>query len=78
MSDWTKHETHQGARPVHVLAVVDHLEQLLLTNVLHHHHGTDSEDVREAKVDDAVGWMAVSPWTSTNRGFPQERGARRL
>lgn len=50
------------ALPVNILAVVDHLPQLLLTNVLHHHHGADPEDIREAKVDDAVCWTVVSTW----------------
>lgn len=34
-----------GGLPINILAVVDHLQQLLLTNVLHHHHGADPEDI---------------------------------
>lgn len=48
--------------PVNILAVVDYLQQLLLTNVLHYHHGADPEDIREAKVDDAVCWTVISTW----------------
>ena len=48
--------------PVNILAVVNHLQQLLLANVLHHHHGADPEDVREAVVDDAVCRAVVSAW----------------
>lgn len=55
--------------PVNILAVVNHLLQLLLTNVLHHHHGADPEDIREAKVDDAVCWIVVSTWRPTQMGF---------
>lgn len=54
------------ALPVNVLAVVDHLPQLLLTNVLHHHHGADPKDIREAKVDDAIRWVVVSTWRLTD------------
>jgi len=52
--------------PVDILAVVHDLQQLLLTHVLHHHHGADPEDVGEAKVEDAVCRTVVSTWRSTD------------
>ncbi len=58
-----------GGLPINILAVVDHLQQLLLTNVLHHHHGADPEDIWEAKVDDAVCWVVISTWRHTDGGI---------
>lgn len=55
--------------PVYSLAVVNHLPQLFLTNILHHNHGADPEDIREAKVDNAVSWIVVSPWRYRHRKF---------
>lgn len=46
--------------PVNVLAVLYHLQQLLLTGVLHHHHGADSKDVCKAEIDDAVCGEVIS------------------
>ena len=57
------------ALPVDIMTVVDHLQQLLLTNVLHHHHGADPEDIREAKVDDAVCLAVISTWRYTHIGI---------
>ena len=53
-------KTHVCVLPVNILAVVDHLQQLLLANVLHHYHGADPENIRKAIVDDAVGWTVIS------------------
>lgn len=51
--------------PVDILTVVQHLPELLLTDVLHDYHGADPEDVREAKVDDAICRTVVSAWRHT-------------
>lgn len=48
--------------PVDILTVVEHLPEFLLTHVLHHYHCADPEDVRETKVDDAVGGTVISAW----------------
>lgn len=56
-----------SAQPVNILTVVDNLPQLLLTNILHHHHGADPEDIRETKVDDAVCRIVVSTWRYADR-----------
>lgn len=53
---------------------MEHLPELLLTHVLHHHQGADPEDVREAKVDDAVSRTVVSAW----RGEDEERRRMRV
>lgn len=55
------------AQPVNIQTVVDNLPQLLLTNILHHHHGADPEDIRETKVDDAVCWIVISTWRCADR-----------
>lgn len=50
----------QCVLPVHIMAVLDHLLQLLLSNPFHDNHSADPEDVREAKVDDAVCWLVIT------------------
>lgn len=50
----------QCVLPVHIMAVFDHLLQLLLSNPFHDNHSADPEDIREAIVDDAVRWLVVS------------------
>lgn len=46
--------------PVNILAVCRHLPQLLLSHILHDHHGADPEHISEAKVDDAVGRLVIA------------------
>lgn len=61
----TRRPQDLGTLPVHILTVVQHLPELLLTDVLHDYHGADPEDVGEAKVDDAICRTVVSAWRHT-------------
>lgn len=64
--------------PVHIMAVLDHLLQLLLSNPFHDNHSADPEDVREAIVDDAVCWLVVSTWKRRDRMTFNDRGHQKL